>query len=208
MDFDQTIIDIHTEGYWKGTAQELSTHVRPLFKHLINAAIQSGIKVAIVTFSPQLTYIEDVLDITFPDISDTISIRGQDRSWSYEGHCACGTNVNNNDQEQTDEDNSIALMENNTSPTSTGKRMSRHEYNILAKPACCSKEGKQSHMASAVEEFHHMHPEMGVHITKNTTLLIDDDANNIRFSLRDGVRAIWLDPSNSSRLLQDLVDLI
>uniref|UniRef100_A0A7S4UPU6 Uncharacterized protein n=1 Tax=Ditylum brightwellii TaxID=49249 RepID=A0A7S4UPU6_9STRA len=60
IDFDQTIVDVHTHGQWKGSAHELSTHVRPLFQHLIPAAITADIKVAVVTFSPQCGQIKDV----------------------------------------------------------------------------------------------------------------------------------------------------
>lgn len=156
LDFDQTILDIHTEGCWKGNATDLSTHVRPLFKQLIHAAVQSGIKVAVVTFSPQVGHVLDVLEITFPEISGSIPIRGDDRSWSYEGNG--------------------------------------------------SKHGKQGHMASAAEELLAMHPNL--EISRNSTLLIDDDANNIKIALHDGVRAIWLNPTNSIGLLNDLQMLI
>eukprot|EP00586_Coscinodiscus_wailesii_P018299 CAMPEP_0172494806 /NCGR_PEP_ID=MMETSP1066-20121228/57445_1 /TAXON_ID=671091 /ORGANISM="Coscinodiscus wailesii, Strain CCMP2513" /LENGTH=193 /DNA_ID=CAMNT_0013266079 /DNA_START=82 /DNA_END=663 /DNA_ORIENTATION=+ len=153
LDFDQTILDIHTGGVWKGTPTELSQHVRPLFRHLITSAISANIKVAVVTFSSQVAHIEEVLEIVFsPAIAESIPIRGRDRSWSYNG-------------------------------------------------AGC-KEGKQSHMASAVEELEGRNADL--EISKNTTLLIDDDPNNIKIALHDGVRAIWLNPSNSTRLLKDM----
>ena len=118
--------------------------------------MQSGIKVAIVTFSPQVSHILDVLETTFPDISGSIPIRGDDRSWSYEG---------------------------------SG-----------------SKRGKQSHMASAAEELLTIHS--NIDITRNTTLLIDDDTDNIEIALNEGVRAIWFNPTNPIRLLQDLKTLV
>jgi len=155
IDFDQTIIDIHTGGVWKGTASELATHVRPIFSCLINASLRQNIKVAVVTFSPQVLFIEKVLEATFPEFFDCIPIRGRDCSWSYRG---------------------------------SG-----------------SKEGKQSHMASAVEELEARYPD--IEISKNTSLLIDDDANNIKIALHDGMRAIWLNPNKPSRLLDDLLNL-
>jgi len=155
LDFDQTILDIHTGGVWKGSTAELAPHVRPIFRHLIVRALEADIKVAVVTFSPQVGHIEDVLEIVFPGMAEDIPIRGRDRSWTYEG--------------------------------------------------AGSKEGKQSHMASAVEELASRYPD--VEISKNTTLLIDDDANNIKAALRDGVRAIWLNPNNSSKILKDMMRL-
>lgn len=50
-----------------------------------------------------------------------------------------------------------------------------------------SKEGKQSHMASAAEELGDAY---GVAITRKSTLLVDDDANNIQIALMNKVRAI------------------
>jgi FMN phosphatase YigB (HAD superfamily) len=59
-------------------------------------------------------------------------------------------------------------------------------------------------MASAVEELEGT----GVEITKATSLLIDDDGKNVRTALRDGVRAIWLNPDQSERLLSDIARLV
>uniref|UniRef100_A0A7S2I2G2 FCP1 homology domain-containing protein n=1 Tax=Helicotheca tamesis TaxID=374047 RepID=A0A7S2I2G2_9STRA len=156
IDFDKTIVDVHTHGQWKGSAHELSTHVRPLFQHLISAAIGADIKVAVVTFSPQCGQIKDVLEIALPESSNSIVVRGRDRTWSYVG--------------------------------------------------AGSKDGKQSHMASAVEEIESMHEKLD--ISKNTTLLIDDDVNNIKVALLDGVRAVWLNPNKSHNLLKDIQALV
>jgi hypothetical protein len=48
IDFDQTMIDIHTGGRWKGTTPELNEHMRPLFLHFVPLASQNNIRVAIV----------------------------------------------------------------------------------------------------------------------------------------------------------------
>mmetsp|Transcript_13822 Transcript_13822/g.19339 ORF Transcript_13822/g.19339 Transcript_13822/m.19339 type:complete len:195 (-) Transcript_13822:1246-1830(-) len=155
IDFDQTILDIHTGGRWHGTAAELSKHVRPLFRDLIAAAIAEGIYVAVVTFTPQTGFVAEVLERTFGEKGRQIPIRGNDRSWKFSGNG--------------------------------------------------SSKGKQPHMASAVAELEGVY---GADITKETTLLIDDDAKNIRVSLHEGVRAIWLNPEKSTRLLNDIGKLI
>jgi hypothetical protein len=157
IDFDQTIIDTHTAGNWKGTAEALLVHVRPMFRHLIPAALERKFHVAIVTFSPQVELIGSVLQtIVGPEGSRIIPIRGGGpHQWMYTG------------------------MGN--------------------------KEGKQGHMASAVEELEQLHQ---AEITKATTVLMDDDAKNIRIALREGVRAIWLNPKKSQLLLQDMQELI
>ena len=155
MDFDCTIIDIHTGGRWHGTTEELLGHVRPYFPPLLKAALNNNINVAVVTFSPQVQLVRDVLEHHLGhDLSHKIAIRAGGQ-FSYQGG---------------------------------GMR-----------------DGKQAHMASAVEE---LQVDGNVEITKATSLLIDDDVKNIRTALRDGVRAIWLNPDQSEVLLSDIARLV
>lgn len=158
LDFDQTILDIHTGGRWRDTLEELLPHVRPVFVQLMQAALEQNIQVAIVTFSGQTKMIREVLEHTvgLPAGADLIPIRGGDRSWRYQGEG--------------------------------------------------SHDGKQAHMASAVEELETRQPE--IKISKATTLLIDDDRKNIRFALYDGTRAIWLNPDKPHKLLPDILKLV
>lgn len=153
LDFDKTIIDIHTGGRFPGTVAELSLHLRPMFFHLISAAHAAGIKIAVVTFSPQVEQISHVLETHFEEFSHEILIRGRDRSWSYEGNG----------------------ME----------------------------EGKQPFMASAVEELESKYSDLN--INKDTTVLVDDDPDNIRCAISDGVRALLLNPDQSHGLLDDIL---
>lgn len=164
IDFDQTMIDVHTGGRWKGTVPELVQHMRPLFLHLVPKASQRNIRVAIVTFSPQTETIREVLETSFRELADCIPIRGNDRTWAYEG---------------------------------SGMKM-----------------GKQEHMASAAEELMTKPAPWGdgstvmsTDVSKSTTLLIDDDPNNIRMSLRDGTRAVWFNPRDPYRLLDNILQL-
>ena len=118
---------------------------------------ENEIQVAIVTYTGQIGLVRGVLDHTLGAQAATqIPIRGNDRSWRYEG------------------DGSM--------------------------------DGKQPHMASAVEELESRFP--GVEITKATTLLIDDDAKNIRYALNDGTRAIWFNPRKPHHLLQNIMKLV
>jgi hypothetical protein len=87
-----------------------------------------------------------------------------------------------------------------------------------------TKVGKQSHIASAVEEILHTHNTNNNHqevpvstkgqvsstdtdsnnnlsITKHTTILIDDSRRNISVALKDGTRAIWYNPNESEQQL-------
>ena len=63
-------------------------------------------------------------------------------------------------------------------------------------------------MASAVEELSRGEEGAGRVITRGTTLLVDDDANNIKVALAEGVRAIWLNPKNSEKLIQNVTELL
>jgi len=65
------------------------------------------------------------------------------------------------------------------------------------------KEGKQPFMASAAEELATKHKDLA--IKRCTTVLIDDDPENIRLALKDGVRGILLDPNRSHALLDDIM---
>ena len=66
-------------------------------------------------------------------------------------------------------------------------------------------DGKQAFMASAVEEL--MTKNSDLNITKNTTLLVDDDANNIKLALEDNVRAILFNPRKSNNLISDILKM-
>ena len=133
----------------------MATHIRPHFRHFLRAAADASLHLAVVTFTPQVGFVSDVLRTHFPSFADQVVIRGRDGSWSYEGRG--------------------------------------------------SRNGKQGFMASAAEELGTKHPH--VDITKNTTVLIDDDANNIRIALMDGTRAVWLDPRRPDRLFLDVMEM-
>jgi hypothetical protein len=156
IDFDCTLIDLHTGGRWAGTAEELLAHVRPEFRQLVMAACSNNIHISIVTFTPQTAMVKGVLEnIVGTERAERIPIRSGDRTWSYQG---AGSHA-----------------------------------------------GKQAHMASAVEE---LEQNGQVEITKNSTVLIDDDQRNVRHALKDGVRAIWFNPEKPHHLMRDLARLV
>ena len=68
LDFDQTIVDIHTGGAWRGPSSSLVPHVRPCFKALIQAVLEEPrLHLCVVTFSTQPGMIEDVLRAALPN---------------------------------------------------------------------------------------------------------------------------------------------
>ena len=54
-------------------------------------------------------------------------------------------------------------------------------------------EGKQQFMASAAEFIRN---ERNIEVTRNSTLLVDDDEKNVFISLNNLVRAVKFDPNN------------
>merc|ERR1712054_711060 len=51
LDFDLTIVSMHTGGRWWGSAETLARSVRPVFKTIVPYAMSLGLEVAIVTLS-------------------------------------------------------------------------------------------------------------------------------------------------------------
>ena len=61
IDFDQTIVDVHTGGQWRGSVGDLEKRIRPFFRRFIPALIAKSMLVSIVTFSGQVALITDVM---------------------------------------------------------------------------------------------------------------------------------------------------
>ena len=207
IDFDQTILSIHTGGVWTGTVPELLPLVRPELKFLIRTIAQSShresdgasdgeIHCAVVTFSTQIDVIRGVLSSILDDDSKNnayhkrIPIRGDDTSWKM------------------------------PSPELGWWPVTCVDFDLD------DDLGKQAHMLSAIQEIearwqqqqqqkkqNHSNANQSAntpkkfHITKDTTLLIDDDQENIRIARANGVRAIHLDPDHPERFLPDLFRL-
>jgi hypothetical protein len=65
FDFDQTIVSIHTSGFWRESPDRLADFVRPSFQYLITELLKNeNLCIAIVTFSPQRDLIKEVLRIS------------------------------------------------------------------------------------------------------------------------------------------------
>lgn len=95
IDFDLTLVTEHTGGRWPSSSEELSSHVRDLFRTLIPIALENGLLVAIVTFSPQVSLIKEVLRRTFGEKhASCIPIRGCDGLWDSRGTFLCLLIVN------------------------------------------------------------------------------------------------------------------
>jgi len=90
VDFDCTLISTHTGGQWSYSCEELAAYVRDFFKLMIPAAIETGLHVAVVTFTPQTHLVHGVLKAAFgADVAAKIPVRGDDKSWEYRGDGVC-----------------------------------------------------------------------------------------------------------------------
>ncbi|RMX39232.1 hypothetical protein pdam_00016191 [Pocillopora damicornis] len=101
VDFDQTIINMHTCGVWQFSSKSLVPRVRPSFKQFFKAALSCGdLHVAIVTKSPQISLIREVMEQALPECDTSrIHYRGADGEWkevkgvSKEANSVSGSNV-------------------------------------------------------------------------------------------------------------------
>ena len=83
IDFDLTIVNVHTRGSWQFTAKALASRVRPTFKQFLAAALKcNDLHIAVVTQSPQVSLVREVLGETLPESNtDRVHIRGTDGKW-------------------------------------------------------------------------------------------------------------------------------
>lgn len=82
IDFDNTLVDVHTEGKWTESSDKLVKRVRPGLKEMMEVALKRHqLKLAIVTQSSQTDLIRKVLKKTFKGDASKIIIRGQDKTW-------------------------------------------------------------------------------------------------------------------------------
>ncbi|OWF50268.1 uncharacterized protein LOC110450653 [Mizuhopecten yessoensis] len=65
VDFDETLISIHSGGCWKDSAEKLSQHVRPCMRDLMEEALQRNVNVCIVTYFTQPWIIREMLKLVF-----------------------------------------------------------------------------------------------------------------------------------------------
>jgi hypothetical protein len=83
LDFDLTLVNLHTNGTWMAGWSDLREHLRPLFCALIPAVQRQGIFVSVVTFSGQTDLIRDCLTHAAgtAEHAAAIIVRGEDGSW-------------------------------------------------------------------------------------------------------------------------------
>jgi hypothetical protein len=70
IDFDNTLLSIHTSGYYQGTVDNLLDHIRTIFYYFIQEILESPsfnqtLHVCIVSFSSQEQLIRQLLQLAF-----------------------------------------------------------------------------------------------------------------------------------------------
>lgn len=191
IDFDMTLIDCHTGGRWQGTVEELSKHVRIEFVQLLNACLTSPPPSALATSKDgqQKAAEDDGTEIKIAIVTFSTQIK------LVRGVL----------------ETIVGVEKASRIPIRGSDRSWSYQGNG-------SQERKQPYIASAVEELEQQHLQddgknagssgPSIEITKNTTVLIDDDRKNVKCALEDGVRAIWFNPDKPHRLLQDLSKIV
>lgn len=82
LDFDCTLVSVHTGGSWMFTAPPLASKVRPGFQEFLSQVLKKGLCVAVVTFSPQVELVRDILRLILPAAeAEKICIRGNTPDW-------------------------------------------------------------------------------------------------------------------------------
>lgn len=179
LDFDRTILQVHTGGVWTESLEDLCQHVRPQLRELIQAIVshnnayasdvRSHIHMAVVTFSGQISLIRGILTfLVGAEQAERIPIRGEDGSW----------------------------REPYPNRGWWPEKKSRLIYDS----------GKQSHMLSAIIELEQrLGDDSNIQFTKASTLLIDDDEYNVENALQNGVRGVLLKPEQPECLYDDIL---
>ena len=82
VDFDLTLVSVHTNGSWIFTARPLASRIRPGFPEFLREILRQGLCLSIVTFSPQVELVRDVLRTILSERDvERICIRGNTADW-------------------------------------------------------------------------------------------------------------------------------
>jgi hypothetical protein len=83
LDFDQTLVSVHTNSLWEeSAASQLASLFRPELCALLPAVVAEGIDIAIVTFSAQTALIREAAGIALGnEIERQLVLRSNDGTW-------------------------------------------------------------------------------------------------------------------------------
>ncbi|GFO09961.1 hypothetical protein PoB_003646600 [Plakobranchus ocellatus] len=167
VDFDKTLIDIHSRGIWDEGVDKLAAHVRPCMRDLLEAAVRKGVFVAIVTFHRQGWLIKEVLHKTLPKKT------------------AKQIYVQANTAEFLQRQRAAAKSALSSDAAGRGSEASAPPAASAAPiwSMCADLNGKEAHISSVVNEINNDHK---VEVKKDEILLMDDDIDNVRTAITYG----------------------
>ncbi len=88
LDFDLTVVDIHTGGQWTQGEHALVRHVRPHMQCLLRNGLLQGLHVAIASFSAQEALIRETLRLALQPVNITkMIVVGGDNYSEETGKC-------------------------------------------------------------------------------------------------------------------------
>lgn len=166
IDFDNTLLAIHTNGMWMKSAVALSNYVRPVFRSLIPKLLQCGIYVAIVSFSCQVELMERLVNICFPParINENVFVCGGTIP-------TMGTNESSKKKKEVGNQLSVKMFFPALSKVS------------LVDDLALNKTGKCQHIETVLSHIQEKQwkrkPSMPSQVDYENILLIDDDKRNI-----------------------------
>lgn len=163
VDFDKTLIDIHSRGVWDESVAKLASHVRPCMKDLLEAANHKGVYVAIVTYHRQDWLIKELLEKVLPKkVAKQIYVQANTPEFmQQQRHKAASAEASTDNADQAGEGNRLA-----------GMWAAGPDFN-----------GKEAHIASVIAQIANDHK---VTVKKHEVLLMDDDIDNIRTAVTFG----------------------
>lgn len=161
IDFDATFVAVHTGGAWARPARELAPHARGFFLALVPALLRLRMRVAIVTFSPQVALIAEVLALCFPPpVAGQLILRGDTNAWTLAA---------------ADAQAFLPLWPAGGDHSPLDRRFKLPFLISAARQAATDR---------------------GEPVCSQDTVLIDDDAANVRLAVDCGVLGLFFDPQD------------
>lgn len=196
LDFDMTLVCIHTNGKWSRSASELSQHIRPVFRSLVPALLSSDIVVSIVTFSPQVDLVERVINLAFAkaEIGTNLFVCGA-RGDICGKHTAAQRTLKASALKRDRRRLRSPLTCVDNAPTTGYQKIPCPNNAIAWSP---TENGKCRHIETVLDSYY-ASKASAEKISLRQILLIDDDKNNVDLCKKRGLRnALWFRAAEGS----------
>ena len=176
LDFDKTIISIHTGGLWRSSTEKLTEYIRPCFKNLIKAALDHKLQTCIVTYSMQPDVIKEFLKLVFPK-RQVLIVKSQSLL-------------------------SPVVLKQFCSFSDVSKILVRASSSDWADAPTIATIGKEKHITWCLSQ---LYEKKKLIIEKHEIVLFDDDDDNIENALEFGHHAYEVPDDVTAKHLKDYV---